>query len=141
MEDWDRSVDELPWSGLEASSRQNNLVSVVTRIVDCAMGSASRDERVNALVQAAANHGATRRKQGGVDVSALLAEYDKLRTAIWDQLKELVEPPTTFDAIFVIDGLLSIASRATALGFHREEMKAKGLYDKQIEELKRTVRS
>jgi len=53
MEDWDRSTDELPWSGLEASGRQNNLVSVLTRVVDCAMGSASREERVNALLQIA----------------------------------------------------------------------------------------
>jgi hypothetical protein len=140
MEEWDTSTEDLPWSGLEAGGRQNNLVSVITRIIDCAMSSASRKERVDALVQAAANHGASRRKQN-VEVSTLFAEYDKLRTATWEQLKDLVDGPTSFDAIFVIDGLLSVASRATALGYHRDEMQTSGHFDKQIEELKRTVRS
>ena len=140
MADWDRSTEELPWSGLKAGERQNNLVSVITRVIDCAMGSASRAERVNALIQAAANHGASRRKQG-VEVEVLFAEYDKLRVATWQKLRDLVEPPISYDAIFVIDGLLSIASRATALGYHREEMEASGHWTKQIEELKKTVRS
>ncbi len=140
MEDWDRNTDELPWSGLEASSRQNNLVSVITRVIDCAMSSASREERVNALLQAAANHGASRRKQN-MDVESLFTEYDRLRAATWRHLKDLVEGPTSYDAIFVIDGLISVASRATALGYHREEMQLTGLWGKQIEELKKTVRS
>lgn len=140
MEEWDRKTDELPWSGLEASSRQNNLVSVITRVIDCAMSSASRGERVDALIQAASNHGASRRAQG-VDVESLFTEYDRLRAATWRQLKELVDAPTSYDAIFVIDGLLSVASRATALGYHREEMQLSGLWGKQLEELKKTVRS
>jgi len=140
MEEWDRNTDELPWAGLESSSKQNNLVSVLTRIVDCAMSSASRSERVNALVQAAANHGASRHKQG-VEVEVLFTEYDKLRAATWRHLKDLVEAPTSFDAIFVIDGLLSIASRATALGYHRVEMERRGLYAKHLEDLKDTIRS
>lgn len=141
MDDWDRTTDELPWSGLEASGRQNNLVSVITRVIDCAMGSASRDERVDALIQAAANHGASRRNQGVVEVEDLFTEYDRLRAATWKQLKDLVEAPTSYDAIFVIDGLLSVASRATALGFHRQEMEEIGVWGKQLEELKKTVRS
>ncbi len=140
MDGWDKSTDQLPWSGLEASTRQNNLVSVITRVVDCAMSSASKDERVSALIQTAANHGASRRKQD-VEVSILFAEYDKLRAATWEQLKLLVEPPTSYDAIFLIDGLLTVASRATALGFHKKELLESGNYDKQIEELKATVRS
>ncbi|MDQ6718454.1 MAG: hypothetical protein M3Z17_08935 [Gemmatimonadota bacterium] len=140
MSAWDRSTEELPWSGLEASSRQNNLVSVITRVIDCAMGSASRAERVNALIQAASNHGDSRRKQD-VGMEVIFSEYDKLRAATWRKLRDLVEMPTSLDAIFVIDGLLSVASRATALGYHRAEMEESGLYDKQIEELKKTVRS
>lgn len=140
MADWDRNTEELPWSGLKAGERQNNLVSVITRVIDCAMSSASRTERVNALIQAAANHGQSRRTQG-VEVEVLFAEYDKLRVATWQKLRELVPAPTSYDAIFVIDGLLSIGSRATALGYHRDEMIAGGLWTKQIEELKKTVRS
>lgn len=140
MAEWDRKTDELPWSGLEASERQNNLVSVITRVIDCAMSSASRGERVDALIQAASNHGGARRTQG-VEVESLFTEYDRLRAATWRHLKELVGPPTSLDAIFVIDGLLSVASRATALGYHREEMQLSGLWGKQLEELKKTVRS
>lgn len=140
MADWDRSTDALPWSGLEASVRQNNLSGVITRVIDCAMSSASREERVEALIDASCSHGDCRRRQG-VDVQSLFTEYDHVRTATWKHLKNLVDAPTSYDAIFVIDGLLSIASRGTVLGYHREEMEANGLWAKHREELKESVRS
>lgn len=140
MADWDRSTDALPWSGLEASVRQNNLSGVITRVIDCAMSPAPREERVNALIDAACSHGECRRRQG-VDVQSLFTEYDHIRTATWKHLRHLAEPPTSYDAIFVIDGLLSVASRGTVLGYHQAEMKANGLWTKQRDELKETVRS
>lgn len=140
MADWDRNTDALPWSALERGERQNDLSSVVTRVIDCAMSGAPREERVNALITAACRHGAYRRKQQ-VDVPSIFKEYDVVRAATWRQLKSLVDAPTSYDAIFVIDGLLSVASRGTILGFHKDEMQANGLFDKHMEELKKTVRS
>jgi hypothetical protein len=140
MADWDRTTDELPWSELEFAERQNNLSGVITRVIDCAMSSASREHRVNALIEAACLHGAARREQG-VDVASLFLEYDKVRAATWRQVKQLSENPTSYDAIFVIDGLLSIATRGTILGFHRSEMEANGLWSKHLTELKDSVRS
>ena len=140
MADWDRSTDVLPWSRLEASVRQNNLGGVITRVIDCAMSPAPREARVEALIDAALAHGECRRSQA-VDVQSLFTEYDHVRTATWKHLKDLVEPPVSLDAIFVIDGLLSVASRGTVLGYHRKEMEANGLWAKQREELKATVRS
>lgn len=140
MADWDRSTDELPWSGLEESDRQNNLVSVITRVIDCAMSPAPREERVTALIDAACSHGDSRRQQG-VDVESLFIEYDKLRGATWRQIQALARAPTTYDAIFVIDGLLSIATRGTVLGYHRAEMQANGLWAKHRSELQESVRS
>ncbi len=140
MAAWDRSTDQLPWSDLEESDRQNNLVSVITRIIDCAMSSASREERVTALIDAACAHGDARRRQR-VDVHSLFIEYDKLRAATWRQIKSLASAPTTYDAIFVIDGLFSIATRGTVLGYHRAEMQANGLWLKHRAELEESVRS
>lgn len=140
MAEWDRKSDELPWSQLEQAERQNNLAGVITRVIDCAMSNASRDERVNALVEAACAHGESRRKQG-VDVPSLFTEYDLIRTATWRQLQTLAEPTVSYNAIFVIDGLLSIASRGTVLGYHRAEMEANGLWSTHREELRKTVRS
>lgn len=140
MSDWDRSTDALPWSQLEKSERQNDLAGVITRVIDCAMSSAPRSERVNAMIEAACNHGAFRRRQG-VDVHSIFREYDVVRAATWRQLKTLVDAPTSYDAIFVIDGLLSVATRGTILGFHRREMEENGLWSKHLEELKKTVRS
>jgi hypothetical protein len=140
MADWDRSTDELPWNKLEEAERQNNLISVITRVIDCAMSSESREIRVNAMIEAACSHGEFRRKQG-FDVGTLLQEYDRLRSATWNNMKDLVPAPTSFDAIFVIDGLFTIASRATVLGFHRAEMLENGLWDKHITELKKLVTS
>ena len=140
MSDWDRSTQELPWSGLEEGVRQNNLASVITRVIDCAMSSDSREDRVNAMVDAACSHGEYRRRQN-FEVPTLFTEYDKVRTAMWRQMKTLVGAPTSYNAIFVIDGLLSIATRGTVLGFHRKEMEELGLWDKHMTELKRSVRS
>jgi len=137
---WDRNTDELPWSGLEAAERQNNLASVITRVIDCAMSSAPREQRVDAMIAAACAHGEFRRKQA-VDVPSIFVEYDKVRTATWQQLKTLVGAPTSYDAIFVIDGLLSISTRGTVLGFHRAEMEKIGLWQKHLNELKDSVRS
>jgi hypothetical protein len=140
MAEWDRNTDELPWSALEVADRQNNLAGVITRVIDCAMSSASKGVRVAALVDAACAHGESRREQG-VDVQSIFTEYFVVRTATWRQLKTLVEPPTSYNAIFVIDGLLSIASRGTVLGYHRKEMEANGLWWAHREELAKSVRS
>lgn len=140
MAEWDRQTDELPWSALESADRQNNLAGVITRVIDCAMSGAPRDQRVNALIDAAIGHGESRRQQG-VNVESLFTEYFVVRTATWQQLKTLVGAPTSFNAIFVIDGLLSIASRGTVLGYHRKEMEANGLWESQRAELGKSVRS
>jgi hypothetical protein len=140
MAEWDRTTHDLPWSNLEEGERQNNLAAVVTRVIDCAMGSGSREARVDALIAAACAHGYSRREQN-FEVPAIFSEYDRLRTATWRLLRELADAPTSFDAIFVIDGLLSVASRGTVLGFHRREMEELGLWDKHLTELKKTVRS
>ena len=140
MAEWDRNTQELPWSALESADRQNNLAGVITRVIDCAMSGAPRDQRVNALIDAAIGHGESRRQQN-VDVPSLFTEYFVIRTATWRQLKTLVGAPTSFNAIFVIDGLLSIASRGTVLGYHRKEMEANGLWSSQRAELGKSVRS
>ncbi len=140
MADWDRNTDELPWSRLERSERQNDLSTVITRVIDCAMSSASRKERVDGIIAAACSHGQCRRKQG-LDVPSIFREYDAARAATWHHLKTLASAPTSYDAIFVIDGLLSIATRVTVLGYHRDEMEANGLWSKHLLELKESVRS
>lgn len=140
MTEWDRAVDELPWSELDKSERQNDLASVITRVIDCAMSGAGREERVTALVDSACRHGEYRRIQG-VEMESVFREYDKVRAATWRELNKLVPAPTSFDAIFVIDGLLSIATRATILGYHRTEMEANGLWETQRQTLRDTVQS
>ena len=140
MAEWDRKTDELPWSELEHADRQNNLAGVITRVIDCAMSDTPRNVRVNALIEAACAHGESRREQG-VDVPSLFTEYDVIRTATWRQLQTLAGASTAYNAIFVIDGLLSVASRGTVLGYHRKEMQANGLWSEQLQELRQTVRS
>jgi hypothetical protein len=109
-------------------------------VIDCAMSSGARSERVESLIDAACAHGEFRRNQG-VAVESLFLDYDKIRAATWNQLKDLADAATSFAAIFVIDGLLSIATRGTILGYHRAEMEANGLWDKHRTELRDSVRS
>ena len=140
MVSWDRQTQELPWSAIAETERQNNLVSVITRVIDCALSDATRDLRVEAMIGAACAHGESRRAQG-IPVDSLFREYDVLRSATWGQLTTLAASPTSYGAIFVIDGLLSVATRATVLGYHRAEMHANGLWASHLDELKQTVRS
>ena len=140
MVSWDRQTQELPWSAIAETERQNNLVSVITRVIDCALSDATRDSRVDGVIFAACAHGESRRAQG-LPVDALFREYDLLRSATWGQLSEIAASPVSYGAIFVIDGLLSVATRATVLGYHRKEMLANGLWNTHLEELKQTVRS
>ena len=140
MVEWNQKAEELPWSVLKNSERQNDLAHVITRVIDCAMSSASREERVQDLIGAAIAHGEYRRSQE-LEFPSIFREYDKIRNVTWEHLKRLAEPPTCYDAIFVIDGLLSVASRGTMLGYHRKEMQEFGLWDSQRAELAETVRS
>jgi hypothetical protein len=138
MEAWDLKTDQLPWSALEATERQNNLAAVVTRVVDCAMGSESRTIRVSKLVEAALGHGKARREQN-VSVESLFIDYDIVRTATWEQLKLMGGEPVMYDAIFTIDGLLSVASRLTVLGYHKDEMVAGGRWNSQLKILENLI--
>jgi hypothetical protein len=138
MEAWDRKTDQLPWSALEASERQNNLAAVVTRVIDCAMGSEERAVRVLRLVEAALGHGRSRRAQN-VSVQSLFIDYDIVRIATWEELKQIGGGTAVFNAIFTIDGLLSVASRLTVLGYHEAELLASGLWDKQLATLENLV--
>lgn len=140
MAEWDRTTDQLPWSLLKAGDRQNDLSGVVTRVIDCAMSTAVREERVSALVDAACRHGQARRCQG-VEMDSVFLEYDKVRAATWKELQHLTSGRISFDAIFVIDGLLSVATRGTILGFHKAEMEANGLWEKHRQSLRDTVQS
>ena len=140
MAEWDLNTQALPWSAIEAAERQNNLASVITRVIDCAMSDATRDLRVDAMIAAACSHGESRRSQG-MEVASLFREYDLLRAATWGHLSRMVSSPTSFSAIFIIDGLLSVATRATVLGFHSLEMKSNGLWAGHLDELRKTVRS
>src|SRR5688572_7811443 len=86
MADWDRQTHALPWSALE--ERQNDLAVVITRVIDCAMSGAPREERVDAMIAAACGHGEFRRRQK-VEVNSIFTEYDVVRAATWRQLKTL----------------------------------------------------
>ena len=140
MVNWDRDTQELPWTAIEETERQNNLVSVITRVIDCALSDANRNFRVDAMIAAACAHGESRRSQG-MPVATLFREYDLLRSATWGELSRIASSPVSYSAIFVIDGLLSVATRATVLGYHHTEMMANGLWAGHLEELKKTVRS
>jgi hypothetical protein len=104
------------------------------------MSSESKQVRVDALIKAACGHGESRRRQG-VPLDTIFREYEMLREATWTQLKILAPGATGFDAIFVIDGLLTIASRGSMIGFHRKEMETNHRFDAQLDELKRAVPS
>ncbi|ODT02993.1 MAG: hypothetical protein ABS52_11170 [Gemmatimonadetes bacterium SCN 70-22] len=106
------------------------------------------------LVDRAVQHGASRREQGHSE-ELLFGEYHLLREAIWRHLRRyadersrdatagaspLAHPPPSAEAsglaaIHRVDHGLTIATRASLLGFHRRELVASGRWSERIAEL------
>lgn len=106
------------------------------------------------LVDRAAQHGASRREQGHSE-EILFGEYHLLREAIWRHLRRYADEGTpdatagaatrerrppgaeapAIAAVHRVDHGLTIATRASLLGFHRGELVASGRWSERIAEL------
>lgn len=133
--EWERRVREQPWYSLPADRRVANLPDVIVGMVEATLCSPADERAHRRTIEAAAEHGEHRRRQG-IPEHLILTEYHLLRQAIWYYLVgKFGSSARTTEAIMRIDTATTIAANASMWGYHREEIEALGKWDEGIERI------
>jgi len=133
--EWERRVREQPWYSLPAGHRIANLPDVIVGLVEASLCSPADEEAHRRKVEAAAEHGEHRRRQG-IPEHLILTEYHLLRSAIWYYLVgKFGSSARTTEAIMRIDTAITLATNASMWGYHREEIEAMGKWEEGVERM------
>jgi hypothetical protein len=134
LKTWTEITATEPWMALPVTHRLDALPIVTAALVDAALTPGrGRVDRYRRFVYAAAEHGETRRKQG-FDRELLFTEHYLLREAIWQFLTR-THPDHATDAVLHLDAAVTVGTRASLVGFHREEFTEKGRWPAILEEV------
>ncbi|MGI9090558.1 MAG: hypothetical protein ACR2GG_05570 [Gemmatimonadaceae bacterium] len=112
--EWERLCCEAPWDVLPENHRLDALPGVLA-----------------AAIEAASKDGQDRRAQG-FELQVLFTELYFLREAIWRTLRKIADAPSAYEAVLPIDHALSVATRATVAGFHRQEFEEQGRWAEKV---------
>ena len=134
LREWEAITHEEPWVSLPKTYRVDNLPDVTIGLFEASLcDPASRDAQ-REKIEAALEHGARRRAHEFPD-AVLLTEYYLLREAIWRYLGRTFPDKVANDAILRIDSAIMLATRATLIGYHREEYEQRGSWDTTVDRL------
>jgi hypothetical protein len=138
MAEWERRVKSQPWFILPREERAGTLAALVAELAESALCSPPDVEAHRRAVDAAAEHGEHRRRQGIPDAT-LFTEYHLLRQAIWSYLAAK-HPPSAYlvDAISRIDTAITTATNASMWGYNREEIEALGKWEEGLDRITRS---
>jgi hypothetical protein len=134
---WTLAAAEEPWVLLPEHDRVDFLPTVIERIVEGVLCEAPGPSTLRPIVEAGVEHGEHRATLGVPD-SVLFTEYDLLRRAIWRFLQESEFGRASTDAgrgILRIDAAISLATRASLVGYHRPQLEALGRWGTAIQTL------
>ncbi len=133
MAEWERLCCDAPWDALPENHRVDALPGVLAAAIDAASKSSERSCRT-AVVDAAIKHGQDRRAQG-FELQVLFTEFYFLREAIWRTLRKITDAASAYDAVLPIDHALTVATRATVAGYHRQEFEEQGRWADKVDAL------
>lgn len=133
MAEWERLCCDAPWNALPENHRVDALPGVLAAAIDAASRTDERGCRM-AVVDAAIKHGQDRRAQG-FELQVLFTEFYFLREAIWRTLREITEADSAYETVLPIDHALTVATRATVAGFHRQEFESQGRWAEKVDAL------
>lgn len=133
LAEWQGIAQEEPWLELPEQHRFNSLPDVTYGLLDVALCRTDDPAAIREKLDAAASHGWTRREQG-FPQELVLTEYYLLREAIWRVLRRRW-PDEAAEAVFRVDTVLSVATRASLAGYHRAELEALGRWPAALERL------
>ena len=132
MVEWQEITRAEPWLSLPDEHRTDSLPSVALALADVALSGAPGSDDDEELVVAGVKHGRARFEQR-FPQALLFTEYHLLRTALWRYLR--ARHANAADAMIRIDAAITIATSASLLGFHRDELEASGKWPGVVQAL------
>lgn len=130
--EWENLVREQPWYSLPADHRIDSLPDVIVGLANASLCSPADEQAHRSNIEAAAEHGSHRRKQG-IPEHLILTEYHLLRQAIWHYLiAKFGASDRTAEAMMRIDSAISVATNSSMWGYFRPEIEAAGKWDEGI---------
>lgn len=133
LAEWEGLCSDAPWDALPENHRLDALPGVLAAALEAASKNDARDCRT-AVVHAAIKHGEDRRAQG-FELQVLFTEFYFLREAMWRTLRKIADAPRAYEAVLPIDHALTVATRATVAGFHRQEFEEQGRWAEKVNAL------
>ena len=134
MREWEAITHEEPWLSLPKTYRVDKLPDVAIGLFEASLCDPADPAAHRDKVEAALEHGARRRAHDFPD-AVLLTEYYLLREAIWRYVARTFPAQVANDAILRIDSAIMLATRATLIGYHREEYEERGSWSSVVDRL------
>ena len=110
-----------PWVQLPLPDVVDHLPAVITSLVRASLSEPTDLERHRVKVAAAAEHGRQRRRAGFHD-DVIFQEYYGIRNALWSVVKPRYADARASEAMLRMDSAISVALRASLLGFHEDRL-------------------
>jgi hypothetical protein len=120
---WIAMQIEEPWMQLPMPDLVDHLPTVITSLVRASLSDPGNVERHRAKVSAAAEHGRQRRKSGFED-DTIFQEYYGIRNGLWAVVRPRYSGARGAEAMLRMDSAISVALRASLLGYHEDHMPA-----------------
>ena len=111
-----------PWVHLPLPDVVDHLPAVITHMVRASLSEPSKLERHLDKVRAADEHGRQRRTAGFHD-EVVFQEYYGIRNALWAIVRPRYPDARAAEAMLRMDSAISVALRASLVGFHEDELK------------------
>ena len=150
IELWEQASHQQPWLLLPEHDRVDHIPEVLQYVADAVLCEQPTRAGLLKLAEVAAKHGEDRVTQGMPDI-LVLNEYHLLRDAIWAFFRRLAHtrlelgeqaagagaprPGTAAEAILRVDTALTVATRASLLGYHRAHLERNGRWEGAMERL------
>ena len=132
---WEGAAKREPWILLPQQDRTDSLPECLERLADAALTEPPKRSALLALATSAAEHGKHRSDMGMPD-TLVLSEYYLLRNALWSYLSlKGMTQDDVMPALNRIDVALTLATRASMLGYHREQLEKTGTWKGTLEGL------
>ena len=152
---WEDASHQQPWLLLPEHDRVDHIPEVIECVADAVLCEQPTRDGLLRLAQIAAKHGEDRIAQGMPDI-LVLNEYHLLRDAIWAFFRRLAHsrydgsgagrvgaeaaasaprPTAAAEAILRVDTALTVATRASLLGYHRAHLERSGRWEGAMERL------
>ena len=112
-----------PWVQLPLPDVVDHLPAVIIGLVRASLSDPTNLDRHREKVQAAAEHGRQRRRTG-FDAEVIFQEYYGIRNALWSIIRPRYPDTRASEAMLRMDTAISVALRASLIGFHEEELKS-----------------